>query len=224
MTKTNLQPITESTLSEQTAKALERSVVQKLVERRITWSLLVAVMLIGVLLCVRVPLFSNQYALLALESAGYILLICGLLLRLWSILYIGGRKGKHLQTKGPYSLVRHPLYLGSLLLGLGFALITNNLIVLGIVLLFFLLQYSLTIRAEEAELLQVFGEEYSEYRRRVPCFLPCSLRVEREPPQCLEFKYIRREAFNLLFAIILVQGVRLVNLLYAHDILPLRLW
>jgi len=211
-------------VSEQTAKALVRPVVHKLVKRRITWSLLAAVCVIGVLLCVERPFFTNRYAQLALESAGYILLLCGLLLRLWSILYIGGRKGSELQTKGPYSLVRHPLYLGSLLLGVGFALITNNLVVLGLVVLFFILQYTFTIRNEEQELIAIFGDRYLEYKRKVPCFLPRRFKAESEPPQSLEFKYVKREALNLVFAVILVEGVRLVHVLYTQGLLPLRFW
>ena len=48
------------------------------------------------------------------ELAGYLFLILGLSVRIWSILYIGGRKSQELVTDGPYSLCRNPLVRGNL--------------------------------------------------------------------------------------------------------------
>ena len=66
----------------------------------------------GLLLILLLGLFTasswsdNAVADFAAEWLGYVLLVGGLGIRLWSTLYIGGRKSKELVTAGPYSLCR----------------------------------------------------------------------------------------------------------------------
>src|SRR5438132_6969037 len=52
---------------------------------------------------------------LTLNGAGWLTLMGAILLRLWAMLYVGGRKGTSLATAGPYAMCRHPLYVGSFL-------------------------------------------------------------------------------------------------------------
>jgi len=88
-------------------------------------------------------------------------------------------KNKVLQTNGPYAMTRHPLYLGSALIGVGFAMMGKNLAG-GLVLVGGLaLIYGATILEEEQFLLRCFGEDYQAYRGRVPLFLP---RISRATP------------------------------------------
>jgi protein-S-isoprenylcysteine O-methyltransferase Ste14 len=70
-------------------------------------------------------------------------------------------------TEGVYSWVRHPMYLGTLLLCLGFCFISLSLLSLGILLVFFIL-YDRMATYEEIDLLRIFSEEYSEYQNHVP--------------------------------------------------------
>jgi len=76
-----------------------------------------------------------------------------------------------LVTTGVYSRVRHPRYIEALSAVLAYALFTNYLVVYVIFLLF-LVGFPLIVRLEEKELRERFGEEYEEYCRRVPRFLP----------------------------------------------------
>ena len=55
----------------------------------------------------RVP-YPHLYALI--EKAGLALIVICILGRTWCTLYIGGRKKRELINKGPYSVVRNPLY------------------------------------------------------------------------------------------------------------------
>jgi methanethiol S-methyltransferase len=70
-----------------------------------------------------------------------------------------------LQTGGPYRLVRHPLYLGWILMVLGAAHMTGDRLVFGVLSSTYLL---LAIPWEERSLRRLFGPEYEQYARRVP--------------------------------------------------------
>ncbi|OQC10096.1 MAG: Isoprenylcysteine carboxyl methyltransferase (ICMT) family protein [Candidatus Cloacimonetes bacterium ADurb.Bin088] len=105
---------------------------------------------------------------------GMFVVLAGLLLRSWAAGMI--HKNTILTTTGPYALSRHPLYLGSLLLALGFALIVNSWplwIVLGAMLL---LAYVPKIRQEEVKLQRLFGDDWLAYKRDVAVFFPKKLR------------------------------------------------
>ena len=49
---------------------------------------------------------------LLLDAMGWLIFALGATLRTWSMLYIGGRKAKLVLDRGPYALLRHPLYVG----------------------------------------------------------------------------------------------------------------
>ena len=81
------------------------------------------------------------------------------------------QKNEQLATGGPYAYTRNPLYLGSLILSIGFALASRSWwIVGGIVLLFFAI-YLPVIRAEEVFLRERFPQ-FDEYAREVPGLFP----------------------------------------------------
>ena len=72
---------------------------------------------------------------------------------------------------GVYSRVRHPMYLGILLLCLGFFFISPSLLSYGVWLAFFIL-YDKMATYEEKDLIRILGEEYVAYEKRVPKWLP----------------------------------------------------
>lgn len=115
---------------------------------------------------------------------GVPLVIVGALLRLWANGYVGHVKVNwtqhwrkdpkigQLATAGPYAYVRHPLYLGSLLIGVGFCIIAGRWW-LGVVALgSLLLVYRRKIIEEERLLLHEWGEGYRRYQQAVPRYLP----------------------------------------------------
>jgi protein-S-isoprenylcysteine O-methyltransferase Ste14 len=126
---------------------------------------------------VRVPLgfaFAVLYFLLAkptVESIliGAALVIPGLVIRALASGQL--QKNEQLATGGPYAYTRNPLYLGSLILSIGFALVSRSWwIVVGILLLFFAI-YLPVIRAEEVFLRERFPQ-FEDYARQVPRLLP----------------------------------------------------
>ena len=81
-------------------------------------------------------------------------------------------EGHTLVTGGPYRIVRHPIYLGTIgmLLATGLSLSRWPALVAG--LAFAIAGTALRVRDEESLLRAAFGGQFDEYRRRVPAFLP----------------------------------------------------
>lgn len=108
----------------------------------------------------------------ALDAAGVLLVVAGLWIRVLARQWKAEKAHDGLVTDGLYGWVRHPLYVGSFLLGLGLVLILGDALLLGAFLLFFGVNHGLVLRREEQELETVFGEAYRAYRRRVPALIP----------------------------------------------------
>jgi protein-S-isoprenylcysteine O-methyltransferase Ste14 len=89
----------------------------------------------------------------------------------WAPSVSGARKDTVLVTNGIYSLVRHPIYLGAFIFLAALALVAANLIILLPTLAVLALLYT-SIDEEEAMLTARFGDEYREYIKRTPRFIP----------------------------------------------------
>jgi hypothetical protein len=111
----------------------------------------------------------------------FLLTICSIG-RLWALLYISGHKKLELITEGPYSIMRHPLYVFSLIGAIGIGLTSENILVLAALLIFYLSYYPLTIFVEEKKLVDKFGQAYLDYTKRTPRFLP-KLSLYKSSPQ-----------------------------------------
>lgn len=72
---------------------------------------------------------------------------------------------------GVFSLVRHPIYLGSMLLYLGFIILSMSVIAFGIWIIIIVF-YVYISRYEENILIDKLGEEYEQYMRDVSMFIP----------------------------------------------------
>lgn len=112
--------------------------------------------------------------------SGVLLAGAGLLL-LWRAHYALGKNfrptlevspDQELVTTGPYSLVRHPLYLAFLLMLASTGLLSSNWFI-GVVGVLLIASITVVrIPAEEALLEQRFNERYRDYRKRTPALLP----------------------------------------------------
>lgn len=111
---------------------------------------------------------------------GVLLSFCGLGFMWWVHLSLGNNYGVELKVKaghqlvhnGPYALVRHPMYLATLIVGSACALIAANLLLTAGAVIAAIL-YGARIDYEESRLLEAFGDHYAAYqcavkRRLIP--------------------------------------------------------
>ncbi len=94
--------------------------------------------------------------------AGLLLAAAGEAIRFWAAGHL--EKGREVTSSGPYRLTGHPLYLGSTLLGAGFAVASNSVVVGVMAAIYLALTLGAAIRSEEAGLRAKFGGEYQAYR------------------------------------------------------------
>ena len=116
----------------------------------------------------------NPFHLGDLKSVlGLAVVLAGLALRSWAAGTL--HKTAELTTGGPYALVRHPLYVGSFLMMVGFCLLIDDVENIWFVLGPFAFMFVVTLLKEERMLAKKFGERWQEYAGRVPRFLPYRL-------------------------------------------------
>lgn len=122
--------------------------------------------------------------------AGLMVVALGESIRLAGVRRAGGntrtRKvgAKKLCTAGIFSHVRNPLYLGNLIIYIGFALMSGGpwvTYLMIISLVYFIVQYGFIIALEEAKLTELFGDEYREYTNNVPRLLPRLTPWQKDP-------------------------------------------
>jgi protein-S-isoprenylcysteine O-methyltransferase Ste14 len=128
-------------------------------------------------------------------AVGMAVAVAGLLLRAWATGHLD--KNRDLCIGGPYSHTRNPLYLGTALVGMGFALAGG---VWWIALLFalVLLTIYLPVVIEEESHLRNLFPGFADYAARVPRFLP-SLAARVASPARFRFAlYRQNQEYNAL--------------------------
>lgn len=97
-------------------------------------------------------------------TAGTVVAVLGAALRLWAAGHV--EKSREVTSSGPYRYTRHPLYLGSTLVGAGIAVAAANLW-LGVSIVGYLAStLTAAMKAEEAHLREKFGDAYDRYAAR----------------------------------------------------------
>lgn len=130
-----------------------------------------------------------------------------------------GQAAESLNTTGMYSLVRHPLYLGNCISGLGISLYPQHWWLCVIFVLAFWLYYERIVFAEEEFLYRKFGRRWLEWAQQTPTFIP---RFWGWKPPELPFSLrtvLRREYSGLLSVVGCFYGLEL----YSHAVAQHRL-
>ncbi len=103
-------------------------------------------------------------------AIGFALALAGESIRVWASGHI--EKTLVLATGGPYAHTRNPLYLGSVIMAIGFALAAASAWVGLAVVLYFVVFYPHVMREEAEFLRERFSEDYARWESTVPAFLP----------------------------------------------------
>ena len=94
-------------------------------------------------------------------AAGVPIALLGEGLRIWAAGHLV--KGTEVTMSGPYRLLRHPLYAGSVIMGVGFVVAAASPLAAGLVLGYLAVMTVAAVRLEEATLRADFGDTYARY-------------------------------------------------------------
>lgn len=154
---------------------------------------------------------TKQSALLecVFDVVGLTVVFFGQLLRISARGYKSRQMDKNasLIATGPYALVRHPMYFGSFLIGLGIVIVLLKIWMVPVYVLLYLLWYRGQIYTEEKHLVQKFGQAYLDYSQTTPRFFPRFRDlVELNLKKCipLRLKWIKKEWGTILAWVLVV--------------------
>ena len=149
---------------------------------------------------------------------GAILIFFGETIRFNAVSYAGGATrtlkvgAPSLCTSGPYAFTRNPLYLGNMIIYLGFVLFSGGAYMFELLLFvffYFSFQYFMIINLEEKTLYKKFDNSYSDYIKNVPRLIPRLNRWEneddRKPMKFIKiFKTEKRSLQNIFIITLLI--------------------
>src|SRR5436309_14879148 len=98
-------------------------------------------------------------------AIGMSVAAAGEAIRIWASGHLN--KAREVTTSGPYRWVRHPLYVGSSLMGVGLAIACATVPVALLISIYLVTTLTAAIKSEEAFLRRTFGEQYDLYRSGV---------------------------------------------------------
>ncbi|HEY1801625.1 MAG TPA: isoprenylcysteine carboxylmethyltransferase family protein [Terriglobales bacterium] len=167
---------------------------------------------------IRVPLgfaFAILYVWLAKPTrasiaVGCIVVVIGLLVRASASGHV--RKNEQLAMTGPYAYTRNPLYLGSIIIAVGFGVASLNVWIAAIIVVFFLAVYLPVIRNEE-EFLRVKFPEFEDYAARVPRLLPRFTSLRGAGTFSREL-YLKHREYNALIGALVLLAILIAKLFW----------
>lgn len=168
---------------------------------------------------IRVPLgfiFAVVYVWLARPTwssigAGAIIAAFGVWIRAMASGHV--KKNEELTTTGPYAYTRNPLYLGSIVIAIGFAVAALSVWIAVILVVMFVAIYVPVIRGEEVFLRSTFPE-YDDYAQRVPRLFPSLSTTENPGGGFSRALYMRHREYNAIIGAAVVLLTLIGKLIY----------
>jgi protein-S-isoprenylcysteine O-methyltransferase Ste14 len=114
------------------------------------------------------------------EIIGILIFLSGIIIRFISIISLKSQfsysvnilNNHKLINTGVYHMVRHPSYLGLILILSGISILMNNWICIIVMIVPNLIAIIYRIKIEESALIEKFGQEYIDYIKRTKCIIP----------------------------------------------------
>lgn len=122
-------------------------------------------------------------------------------------------KNEELAMTGPYAYVRNPLYLGSIVIALGFAAAARDAVIALVIVVMFVLIYVPTIRSEERYLGTRFAA-YADYARAVPRLIPRTLRFGGMTLDFSRELYLKHREYNASFGAAAMLAALVIKMLW----------
>ena len=157
----------------------------------------------------------------AIEYLGILLIFACIAGRLWSSLYIAGRKKVELIQDGPYEISRNPLYLFSLLGAAGVGAATGS--VTGIILASFVCfsVFSIVILMEEQFLRQRFGAAFDAYCACTPRLFPRTFHMTARSEITIDPRLIMRNFRDSSLFLLAIPMIELIEEMQEAGLLPI---
>jgi len=144
-------------------------------------------------------------------AAGAVVAILGIAIR--ALASGNVQKDRVLTRTGPYAYVRNPLYLGSIVIGIGFAMAARDVWVVAVLVVFFVAIYLPVIRGEQNFLRRQFPE-YAEYTEQVPSLVPHTLWFRGVTSGFSRELYLRHREYNSLLGAAAMWAVLIAKILW----------
>lgn len=137
-------------------------------------------------------------------ALGGVVGLIGVLIRAWAAGHLA--KNQQLATSGPYAYVRNPLYVGTLIAGIGFGVAGAHWAIGALLVAFFILYYLPVVEEEERHLAKILPG-YDEYRERTPKLLPRLSPAYVGGPSFRRDLYLRNQEYQALIGYLLVLAI-----------------
>jgi protein-S-isoprenylcysteine O-methyltransferase Ste14 len=138
-------------------------------------------------------------------TIGALIAAAGEAIRVWAAGHL--EKGREVTASGPYALTRHPLYVGSTVIGIGLSIACANIVIAALVLAYLFITLTAAIRTEEAHLTEKFGEAYQDYRAG---------RAATETRRFSFARAIRNREYRAIVGVLLAIGMLTVKTFYSR--------
>lgn len=167
------------------------------------------------------PVWSPDSVMaLAMKTFGLAFIVVGVFGRLWSSLFICGYKTKKVIQDGPYSVTRNPLYVFSFIGAIGFGLVAQSWIIIGLIVGIYVFIYARTIMFEEAKLEEALGVEYLQYKANTPRFFPDLSLYKTVREYAVTVPLFENAFKDAAWFFVGYGALRLIDLLHQNGVLP----
>jgi protein-S-isoprenylcysteine O-methyltransferase Ste14 len=123
------------------------------------------------------------------------------------------RKNEALTTTGPYGYTRNPLYLGSIVIAIGFAIAARSVWIGLVIIVLFIAIYLPVIRSEE-EFLRGKFSNFDEYVAHVPRLVPRLTSASHDHGSFSRELYIQHREYNALIGTVLMVCALIIKLVW----------